>query len=159
MNVILPFPFKRGFSSSKNRVIKEGLEDHPKAFFGWKGEVIMGKRLATPCGYPCCPALTQERYCSKHKRMVRKQYEQNRGSSYQRGYDHRWRKRRLSFLKEHPLCVACLKEDRTTPASVVDHIHPHKGETTLFWDESNWQALCKPCHDRKTALQDGGFGR
>jgi 5-methylcytosine-specific restriction protein A len=23
----------------------------------------------------------------------------------------------------------------------------------LFWDEDNWQALCKPCHDRKTAVE------
>nr|WP_292832122.1 HNH endonuclease signature motif containing protein [Mesorhizobium sp.] len=29
----------------------------------------------------------------------------------------------------------------------------------LFWDRSNWQPLCKPCHDRKTATSDGGFGR
>ncbi|WP_304879789.1 HNH endonuclease [uncultured Parasutterella sp.] len=28
----------------------------------------------------------------------------------------------------------------------------------MFWDESNWQALCKRCHDRKTAAEDGGFG-
>jgi len=23
-----------------------------------------------------------------------------------------------------------------------------------MWDESNWQALCKPCHDRKTWMED-----
>ncbi|WP_289184903.1 HNH endonuclease [uncultured Parasutterella sp.] len=28
----------------------------------------------------------------------------------------------------------------------------------MFWDESNWQALCKHCHDVKTAKEDGGFG-
>jgi 5-methylcytosine-specific restriction protein A len=27
----------------------------------------------------------------------------------------------------------------------------------LFWDSSNWQAMAKVCHDRKTARQDGGF--
>lgn len=25
----------------------------------------------------------------------------------------------------------------------------------LFWDEANWQPLCKPCHDQKTAREDG----
>ena len=30
---------------------------------------------------------------------------------------------------------------------MVDHIKPHKGDETLFWDETNWQALCKPHHD------------
>ena len=32
-------------------------------------------------------------------------------------------------------------------ATVVDHIIPHKGDSDLFWDESNWQSLCKRCHD------------
>lgn len=31
---------------------------------------------------------------------------------------------------------------------------PHRGDQKLFWDESNWQALCKPCHDRKTWTED-----
>ncbi|WP_390622926.1 HNH endonuclease [Ralstonia syzygii] len=43
------------------------------------------------------------------------------------------------------------------PATVVDHIVPHKGDQHLFWRRSNWQALCKACHDRKTAREDGGF--
>jgi 5-methylcytosine-specific restriction protein A len=29
----------------------------------------------------------------------------------------------------------------------------------LFWDSDNWQGLTKADHDRKTALEDGGFGR
>jgi 5-methylcytosine-specific restriction endonuclease McrA len=29
----------------------------------------------------------------------------------------------------------------------------------LFWDTGNWQALAKVCHDRKTAREDGAFGR
>lgn len=32
-------------------------------------------------------------------------------------------------------------------ATVVDHIKPHRGDMALFWDEANWQGLCKPCHD------------
>jgi len=34
-----------------------------------------------------------------------------------------------------------------TPATVVDHIIPHKGDDKLFWDQTNWQPLCKECHD------------
>jgi 5-methylcytosine-specific restriction protein A len=45
------------------------------------------------------------------------------------------------------------------PAAVVDHITPHGGDEALFWDRDNWQPLCKPCHDAKTAREDGGFGR
>ena len=35
---------------------------------------------------------------------------------------------------------------------------PHQGDQALFWNASNWQALCKRCHDAKTAREDGGFG-
>jgi 5-methylcytosine-specific restriction protein A len=41
---------------------------------------------------------------------------------------------------------------------VVDHIVPHRGDLTVFWDRSRWQALCASCHGRKTAARDGGFG-
>ena len=42
-----------------------------------------------------------------------------------------------------------------TASTTVDHIIPHKGDRKLFWDKTNWQALCKPCHDAKTAREDG----
>ena len=37
---------------------------------------------------------------------------------------------------------------------LLDHIIPHRGNPVLMWDESNWQALCKPCHDKKTWTED-----
>jgi len=40
----------------------------------------------------------------------------------------------------------------------VDHVRPHKGDPALFWDHGNWQPMCWPCHSRKTAKSDGGFG-
>ena len=73
-----------------------------------------------------------------------------RGGADARGYDSRWRKARKLFLERNPLCVECRKEGRLTPATVVDHIIPHRGDQKLFWDETNWQPLCKEHHDRKT---------
>ncbi|KTR02057.1 hypothetical protein NS365_22510, partial [Aureimonas ureilytica] len=70
-----------------------------------------------------------------------------RGTAAQRGYGARWQKARALFLTEHPLCCRCHAEGRVTPATVVDHITPHKGDQTLFWDQKNWQPLCKPHHD------------
>ena len=63
----------------------------------------------------------------------------------------------MRFLQAHPLCVMCqdMKPSRVTAAEVVDHIIPHKGDQTLFWDEANWQPLCKPHHDRDKAEQEG----
>ena len=71
-----------------------------------------------------------------------------------RGYDSRWRKARSRFLKIHPLCERCRKQEKLVKATVVDHIMPHHGDKKLFWDESNWQALCESCHDRKTMTED-----
>jgi 5-methylcytosine-specific restriction protein A len=62
------------------------------------------------------------------------------------------------FLQAHPLCEECRRKGKIRAAEVVDHIVPHKGNMRLFWDRSNWQALCKGCHDAKTAREDGGFG-
>ncbi|MEI6798425.1 MAG: HNH endonuclease [Pseudomonadota bacterium] len=69
-------------------------------------------------------------------------YDERRPSSSARGYTSAWDKARKAYLYKHPLCTRCDK-----PASVVDHIKAHKGDQTLFWDSSNWQALCAPCHN------------
>ena len=71
----------------------------------------------------------------------------NGKTSTQRGYGYRWQKARKTFLERNPLCAMCEAEGRVTPAGVVDHVRPHKGDQALFWDTSNWQALCAPCHD------------
>lgn len=80
-------------------------------------------------------------------------------SAHERGYTARWRKARCVYLAANPLCAECFKDGRLIEATVVDHIVPHRGNDALFWDEGNWRALCKRHHDRKTATEDGGFGR
>lgn len=41
---------------------------------------------------------------------------------------------------------------------MVDHIIPHKGDQQLFWDEGNWQSLCKDHHDStKKAEEARGY--
>jgi len=62
----------------------------------------------------------------------------------------RWMKNRLIFLNRSPLCVDCQKAGKVQPATDVDHIIPHRGDEALFWQVSNWQALCRSCHSRKT---------
>jgi 5-methylcytosine-specific restriction enzyme A len=78
-------------------------------------------------------------------------------SSTQRGYGSQWQRARKAYLQKHPLCRECEKEGRITVANVVDHIRPHKGDMTLFWQQDNWQPLCKAHHDLKTVLEDGGL--
>ena len=87
-------------------------------------------------------------YCETHRKEW--SHDALRGNAAARGYDVKWREARRLFLKRHPLCQRCLKYGKITPATVVDHIVPHRGDMLLFWDQENWQALCKECHDQKT---------
>ena len=66
----------------------------------------------------------------------------------------RWRKLRSKFLNEHPLCNYCEQRNIIKPATIVDHIVPHKGDLELFWSESNLQSLCKTCHDSAKAIKE-----
>jgi 5-methylcytosine-specific restriction protein A len=53
----------------------------------------------------------------------------------------------------------CATEQCKTRATVVDHVLAHRGDSMRFFDRDNLRALCKRCHDRKTARVDGAFGR
>lgn len=116
----------------------------------------MPLRAPRPCKAPGCGALASDgAYCPAHESRSAQDKavsEARRPSAAARGYDHRWRKVRDSFLRRNPLCAKCGK-----PASVVDHVVPHKGDWILFWKKENWQALCERCHNVKTATADGGF--
>lgn len=106
----------------------------------------MPKKPLKPCKHPGCPKLTEEKYCNEHKAL----HVSDRVNATGRGYDSRWRSARSRFLKVNPLCVKCKEEGKFNKATVVDHIKPHRGDKNLFWDETNWQSLCKSCHDKKT---------
>ncbi|AIQ54576.1 HNH endonuclease [Paenibacillus sp. FSL R7-0331] len=115
----------------------------------------MPGKIKRPCSYPRCPELIESgTYCTKHAKAK----DQQRGNSYQRGYNHKWRAARERYLRHNPECVHCEELREITAATVVDHIIPHKGDKRLFWDRNNWQPLCKLHHDIKTAKEDGGFG-
>ncbi len=102
-----------------------------------------------PCRHPGCPNLCEKGvYCKEH--APQHSYDRRRGNATERGYNGEWRTERRRFLSAHPLCAECLKEKRLTAATVVDHIIPHRGDMKLFWDQNNWQPLCKLCHDKKT---------
>jgi 5-methylcytosine-specific restriction enzyme A len=76
---------------------------------------------------------------------------ETRPTAAQRGYGSRWQRAAKAYLAAHPLCAECGRQGRVTAAACVDHVVPHRGDMALFWAPSNWQPLCKRCHDRKTA--------
>ena len=106
-----------------------------------------------------------------------RQYDRDRGSARQRGYDSRWEKARATFLAQpgNQLCVKCKERGLLNPGIyrmdgtvetnprrlhlVVDHIEPHRGDQTLFWDTSNWQPLCPDDHDIVKQREERGSAR
>ena len=59
---------------------------------------------------------------------------------------------RAKKIQADPLCEECLRQGRTTPATVVDHIEPiNRGGEALAWD--NLQSLCASCHNKKSGRE------
>ena len=66
-----------------------------------------------------------------------------------------WRKQlRVFILQRDPICRTCNRNAST----IADHIIPFGDDWVKFSDPSNIAGRCKPCHDKKTATFDGGFG-
>ena len=57
-------------------------------------------------------------------------------------------------LRANPVCEKCSTPERPVVATEVDHMD---GDNTNDATR-NLRSLCKRCHSRKTATQDGGFG-
>lgn len=114
-----------------------------------------------PCGHPGCGVLVRDgtNRCPTHKRADAKALDARRGTAHERGYTSAWQRAREGWLRSHPLCVRHEARGEVVEAVVVDHKTPHRGDKVLFWDNTNWQSLCKRCHDVKTATEDGAFGR
>ena len=77
----------------------------------------------------------------------------DRASSSDRGYDRRWRRKRLRHLKREPLCRQCKAAGYTVAAKIVDHIIPLLAGGAD--DESNFQSLCMMHHNQKTGKERG----
>jgi 5-methylcytosine-specific restriction enzyme A len=111
----------------------------------------MPSRAGIACTRPGCPGIVRHGVCStcgplRKPRM--EAYDEQRGTSAERGYGYRWRQLRENFLLRFPLCAACLLEGRTVAATDVDHIVAKRAGGTD--DESNLQSLCHACHSAKT---------
>lgn len=54
----------------------------------------------------------------------------------------RWRTERLAFLRAHPLCIECRRHDVIRPATVVDHIDPHRGDEAVLGPDPVAGVVC-----------------
>ena len=85
-----------------------------------------------------------------------------RAKTAQRGYGAAWQRASNAYLDAHPTCVLCGQPiDRSKGSDdrgCVDHEPAHKGDMGRFWDRATWRPAHKRCHNRKTAMVDGGWG-
>lgn len=107
-------------------------------------------RPLRPCRHPRCPELTEFGYCQAHQPLVQR-VPDTRESASVRGYDGKWRKFRLRYLSQHPLCSDCFAEGSVNVASEVHHVVKLKDAPERRLDEVNLMPLCKTHHQARTA--------
>lgn len=60
----------------------------------------------------------------------------------------RWTRESKAFKQAHPLCRRCELRGLVRASEVTDHIVPFEVYGN-FWDQSNWQGLCRQCNIEK----------
>ena len=135
-----------------------------------------------PCRAPGCAALVVSGFCAQHL-----QPEAPRATTAERGYGAEHKKLRVQcFVRDGFRCVDCgweprgarlrrelemelpaakiLEELRVAFANGKRHLHadhelPIELRPDLRLSLDNLRTRCNECHSRKTAREDGGFGR
>ena len=118
----------------------------------------MPRKPKRPCSFPCCPRLTDGRFCEEHAKLEAQRYERyGRDPAIKKRYGRKWKRIRGRYIRAHPLCERCKKNGKITPAEEVHHIKPlaHGGTNA----EDNLMSLCKSCHSEITAKEGGRWDR
>jgi len=170
-------PVKHGFQNSRStstsrRTLGQSINEHNKLGIAkfeakhggpfrekvhgfWDWMPAKAKRGCKQCG-----VLTDSTYCPAHAGLA-KRYDAERSKDPIRKLFNtvRWHWVRKTVLARDRICVIC----KSWAAEECDHVIParkyiaqHGGDMNRFYDESNLAGLCKPCHSRKTATEDGG---
>lgn len=83
-------------------------------------------------------------------------YRSKEATAYRRLYSlAKWKRRRLDQLTREPLCRWCEAAGLITPATIADHVVPHRGDLDLFWN-GELQSMCAVCHDAGKSRQERG---
>lgn len=89
---------------------------------------------------------------AQQERERKAQLDRKRASASRRGYDRQWQRVRALKLQGDPICET---KGCGRPATVVDHRRTIASRPDLRLDLDNLRSLCKPCHDRHTAKEQG----
>lgn len=91
-----------------------------------------------------------------------RQADRFRGSANERGYGWQWSRpggtRQQAMERDCWLCRPCGLAGYDSPAEHVDHIVPADVRTDWHYEAGNLQAMCKPCHEAKTARDKVVYG-
>ncbi len=66
----------------------------------------------------------------------------------------RWGRHRKLFWPRIHYVSPCREAGFVTQADEVDHVIPLNLRPDLAWDSSNFQAICRQCHEEKTATEN-----
>jgi len=108
------------------------------------------------------PRLFRSRAVAPQAQAVASLSDERRGKTAARGYGSRWRREAAQHLAAYPLCAYCeagvFGPARVTPATLVDHLYPHRGDQRVFWLRGLWASACVPCHSGpKQAIEQRGL--
>lgn len=92
-------------------------------------------------------------YCDKHRKVEQKRVDDHRGSAASRGYDSTWRKNRIWYLRQYPLCERCEAQGLVVVAILVHH----RDHDTQNKTAENLESLCVACHEDEH--KETRFGR
>jgi 5-methylcytosine-specific restriction protein A len=67
----------------------------------------------------------------------------------------RWKATRAHQFKVEPNCRTCTRLGRVTPATVCDHVEPHRGDEFRFWS-GPFQSLCDTHHSQDKQRAERG---
>lgn len=65
-----------------------------------------------------------------------------------------WRRFRLMYISENPICELCELKGLTVEGKELDHINPIRLGGAMY-DVDNVQFLCRSCHAKKSAGERG----
>jgi 5-methylcytosine-specific restriction enzyme A len=101
---------------------------------------------------PTKPALLGGR--PKSERRREQDGERRRAHPWRNWYSlAAWKQRRAAQLADEPLCRRCVRDDRITAATTVNHVIPHRGNWQLFIAGA-LESLCKPHHDSEVQAEE-----
>lgn len=102
-----------------------------------------------PCRHPGCPQLVDTGYCDSHRALKPKRSTDHHRARKTASF----RRQREAFLRDNPFCAEHDRHGVKRLGGVLDHIKPHRGDDVLFWDQDNWQNLCRECHNAKSSRE------